>query len=90
VFKVFAAVLLVGGVLAAVVSLSRMHGENISSSQQLIVFFSIVGGAIFAASAMAFFGYMLQLLVAIHFDIRFVDSQEAAIVMERAARHSTP
>ena len=67
VFKSVAAVVLVSGVLAAALSLSRLHGENASSNEQLSVVFGIVGGTIIAASAMAFFGYVLQLLVTIHF-----------------------
>ena len=74
-FKTLAIATLGIGILAAT-ELARstsIHGNDRTASVA-----GVVGGTIIAASAMAFFGYVLQLLVAIHFDVRFEESAKLA------------
>src|ERR1035437_9821374 len=78
VFKALALLVLVAGVIAAVESGHSLHSVGASNSNVIAVVVGIVGGTIIAASAMAFFGYVLQLLVAIHFDVRYVESAKLA------------
>lgn len=87
VFKTLAVVIVGIGILAAV-ELSR--STSISSSDRTASVAGVVGGTIIAASAMAFFGYVLQLLVTIHFDARFSDSEELANDLEAHQEQPTP
>jgi hypothetical protein len=83
VFKTLAVVTLGIGILAAT-ELARstsIHGSDRTASVA-----GVVGGTIIAASAMAFFGYVLQLLVAIHFDVRYEESAKLADAIESNRR----
>ena len=83
VFKTLAIVTLAIGILAAT-ELARstsIHGSDRTASVA-----GVVGGTIIAASAMAFFGYVLQLLVAIHFDVRCEESAKLADAIESNQR----
>jgi hypothetical protein len=82
VFKVLASLVLVAGAVAAFESARALHTVGASNDNVIAVVAGIIGGTIIAASAMAFFGYVLQLLVAIHFDVRFADSAKQAKDME--------
>jgi hypothetical protein len=64
--------------VAAVETVKALHTSGASNDNVVAAVAGIVGGTIIAASAMAFFGYVLQLLVAIHFDVRFAESSKLA------------
>jgi hypothetical protein len=83
VFKTLALLVLVAGAVAAFETGHALHTNGASNSTVVAVVAGIVGGTIIAASAMAFFGYVLQVLVAIHFDVRHEESA-------KAAEHLTP
>jgi hypothetical protein len=78
VFKSLAALVLIAGAVAAFESARALHTVGASTDNVVAVVAGIVGGTIIAASAMACFGYVLQLLVAIHFDVRYVESAQQA------------
>jgi ABC-type polysaccharide/polyol phosphate export permease len=78
VFKVLAALVIISGAVAAFESARGLHSTGTSNGIVIAVVAGIIGGTIIAASAMAFFGYVLQLLVAIHFDVRNVESSKLA------------
>ena len=78
VFKALALLVLAAGAVAAAESGRALHSVGASSGNVIAVVVGIVAGTIIAASATAFFGYVLQLLVAIHFDVRFVESAKLA------------
>jgi hypothetical protein len=78
VFKTLAAALIALGTLSAIEAGRTLHSQGASGGNQVAVVAGIVGGTIIAASAMAFFGYVLQLLVAIHFDVRYAESSKTA------------
>jgi hypothetical protein len=78
VFKGLAFLMLIAGAIAAVEAGHNLHSVGSGNGNVIAVVVGIVGGTIIAASAMAFFGYVLQLLVAIHFDVRFDASAKQA------------
>jgi len=78
VFKGLAWLVLAAGVLSAIEAASALHHVGSSNGNIVALVAGIIGGTIIAASAMAFFGYVLQLLVAIHFDVRFAESSKEA------------
>jgi hypothetical protein len=71
VFKTLAIIVLIGGAISALEATTTVHQHNVSGTDEGLIVAAIVAGTIIAASAMAFFGYLLQLLVAIHFDTRY-------------------
>ncbi|MGA2304724.1 MAG: hypothetical protein ABSH29_11035 [Acidimicrobiales bacterium] len=77
-FKTLAALLIALGALSAIEAARTLHEHRASGGNQIAVVAGIIGGTIIAASAMAFFGYVLQLLVAIHFDVRYAESSQTA------------
>jgi hypothetical protein len=81
VFKALALLVVIAGVVAAVESGRAIHSVGGSNSNVIAVVAGIIGGTIIAASAMAFFGYVLQLLVALHFDVRYEESSKVAETM---------
>ena len=87
IFKTLAVVIVGIGILAAV-ELSR--STSISGHDKTAAVAGVVGGTIIAASAMAFFGYLLQLLVTIHFDVRFSDSEKLANDLEASQKQPAP
>ena len=86
VFQVLAWVVLAAGALSAVEASRALHDVGASHGNVLAVVAGIIGGTIIAASAMAFFGYVLQLLVAIHYDVRLEESSRAARELDASAQ----
>lgn len=84
VFKGLAIVVLVVGIVAAIETRNNLRSIGASTNEQTAVVAGVIAGTIIAASAMAFFGYVMQLLVAIHFDIRFADAHDDARAAEQA------
>jgi hypothetical protein len=76
-FKVLAMCVVVAGVFAAVEGSRVLQGTGLGGSKPVVVL-GIVGVTVVAASALAFFGYVLELLVAVHYDVRFSDAKEEA------------
>ena len=74
VFKGLAALILVGGIIVAVEVSRNLNQNYVSRSHDAAIVGGVVAGTIVAASTMAFFGYVLQLLTAIHYDIRYKDA----------------
>jgi len=64
VFLTVSAILLILGAFAAPVAYRRMSNQGDGGHAEVLVIVSIVAGAILAASVFAFFGYVLQLLMA--------------------------
>lgn len=79
VFKVLAVVIIAIGTLAAV---EVARSSTITGNDRIASVAGVIGGTIIAAAAMAFFGYVLQLLVAIHYDVRFVESAKRAAQLQ--------
>ena len=63
VFKTLAVIVLIGGTISALEAITTVHQHNVSGTDEGLIVAGIVAGSIIAASAMAFFGYLLQLLV---------------------------
>jgi hypothetical protein len=85
VFKVLAWVVLASGALSAFEAAHALHDGGASNGNIVAVVAGIVGGTIIAASAMAFFAYVLQLLVAIHFDVRMEAASKEAKLLAHPA-----
>jgi hypothetical protein len=85
VFHVLAWIVIIGGVVAALTAYRQLHGNGSSNSDVAVVGGSILGGTIFTAAVLAFFGYVLELLVAIHFDVRMPEAWDIAKAREVAA-----
>jgi hypothetical protein len=85
VFHVLAWIVIIGGVVAALTAYRQLHGNGSSNSDVAVVVGSILGGTIFTAAVLAFFGYVLELLVAIHFDVRMPEAWDIAKAREVAA-----
>jgi hypothetical protein len=66
VFHVLAWLVVVGGAVAY----RHLHGDGSSPSGIGVVVGIILAGTIVTSAMSAFFGYVLELLVAIHFDVR--------------------
>ncbi|MGO8824263.1 MAG: hypothetical protein ACLQU9_03375 [Acidimicrobiales bacterium] len=76
-FKVFAVVVVAAGVVAAVLVGRSLHADGAGGDTAAVVV-GIIGGSVVAAAAIAFFGFVLELLIAIHFGVRFSDSAREA------------
>jgi hypothetical protein len=74
VFHVLAWLVVLGGFVAAATAYRHLHGDGSSNSDVAVVVGSILGGTILTSAMLAFFGYVLELLVAIHFDVRMQDA----------------
>jgi hypothetical protein len=85
VFHVLAWLVAIGGVVAAAAAYRHLHGDGSSNSNVAVVVGSILGGTIVTAAMLAFFGYVLELLVAIHFDVRMPDAWTIATTRRAAA-----
>jgi hypothetical protein len=85
VFHVLAWLVVIGGVVAAATAYRHLHGDGSSNSDVAFVVGSILGGTILTAAMLAFFGYVLELLVAIHFDVRMPDAWTIATTRRAAA-----
>jgi hypothetical protein len=85
VFHVLAWLVVIGGVVAAAAAYRHLHGDGSSNSDVAVVVGSILGGTILTAAMLAFFGYVLELLVAIHFDVRMPDAWTIATTRRAAA-----
>jgi hypothetical protein len=72
-FFVLAILVLIGGLIAVVSEGIALHHDGVSGVQAASVIIGIIGGTIIAAATIAFFGFVLELLVAIHFGLRFQD-----------------
>jgi hypothetical protein len=76
VFKTLAALVLAGGVIAGVETVRALHDNGTPNGTIAAVTVGVAAGTIIAASSMAFFGYVIELLVAIHFDTRFSEAAD--------------
>jgi hypothetical protein len=85
VFHVLAWLVVIGGLVAAGTAYRHLHGDGSSNSNVAIVVGCILGGTIVTAAMLAFFGYVLELLVAIHFDVRMPDAWTIATTRRAAA-----
>jgi hypothetical protein len=85
VLHVLAWIVIIGGVVAALSAYRQLHGNGSSNSDVAMVVGSILGGTIFTAAVLGFFGYVLELLVAIHFDVRMPEAWDIAKAREVAA-----
>jgi hypothetical protein len=85
VFHVLAWLVVIGGVVAAATAYRHLHGDGSPNSDVAVVVGSILGGTILTAAMLAFFGYVLELLVAIHFDVRMPDAWKIATTRRAAA-----
>jgi hypothetical protein len=70
-FKSLAALILIAGVVCAEGAGQALADGGMSGGGVFAVVVGIVVGTIIAASTMAFFGYVLQLLISIHFGNRY-------------------
>jgi hypothetical protein len=85
VLHILAWLVVVGGVVAAATVYRHLHGDGSSNGDVAVVVGSILGGSILTAAMLAFFGYVLELLVAIHFDVRMPDAWTTATTRRAAA-----
>ena len=85
VLHVLAWLVVIGGVVAAATVYRHLHGDRSSNGEVAVVVGSILGGSILTAAMLAFFGYVLELLVAIHFDVRMPDAWTTATTRRAAA-----
>ncbi|MGD0747199.1 MAG: hypothetical protein ABSB68_05265 [Acidimicrobiales bacterium] len=76
-FKVLALVVVGAGVIAAILVGRALHADGVGGETAVAVA-AIVSGSVVVASAIAFFGFVLELLIAIHFGVRFADSAREA------------
>jgi len=77
VFHVLAWVVLFIGAVSAIEAGRTLHNNGATTNNEVAVVAGIIVGTIIAASTVAFFGYVLQLLTAIHYDVRFSDTWAA-------------
>jgi hypothetical protein len=77
VFRILAALILIGGAISAAVTGHDMHQNGYSNAEVTEAVIGIVVGTIVSASAMLFFTFVLELLRAIHFDLRHDDAVKA-------------
>jgi hypothetical protein len=63
VFKTLAVIAILGGAISALDAITTVHQYSVSGTDEGLIVAAIVAGTIIAAAAMAFFGYLLQLLV---------------------------
>lgn len=85
IFHVLAWLVVIGGVVAAATAYRHLHGDGSSHGDVVVVVGSILGGTILTAAMLAFFGYVLELLVALHFDVRMPDAWAIAQTRRAAA-----
>ena len=78
VFKTLAVLILLSGAGSAISAAKLLHDNGTTGGNEAAIVAGIVTGTIIAASSMAFFGYVLQLLIAIHFDVRYAESSQTA------------
>ncbi|MHB1510136.1 MAG: hypothetical protein ACYCST_12230 [Acidimicrobiales bacterium] len=72
VFKVAAVLALLVGALAAI------HIDQTVQTHRVVILYGIAGGTILIACVLAFFGYVLDLLVALHFDSHHAEASTLA------------
>ena len=77
VFRILAALILIRGAISATVTGHDMHQNGYSNTEVTEAVIGIVAGTIVSASAMLFFTFVLELLRAIHFDLRHEDAVKA-------------
>jgi hypothetical protein len=85
VFKLLAMFVVVSGAFAAVEGSRVLQGSGLGGSKPVVVL-GIAGVTVVAASALAFFGYVLELLVAVHYDVRFSDARQEVAAEESEQR----
>jgi hypothetical protein len=68
VFKVAALIVLIAGAISAWQTAVHLHDNGMGAAGIIAVTVGIAAGTILAASTLAFFGYVLQLLVALQYD----------------------
>jgi len=83
-FKVFAVIVVGAGVIAAILIGRSLHADGAGGNTAAVVV-GIIGGSVVAASAVAFFGFVLELLIAIHFGVRFSDSAREAARLDQVS-----
>jgi hypothetical protein len=66
-----------GGGVLAIEEWVNLHRNGASSDTISVVLACTISGAIVSAAFMAFFGFVLQLLRAIHFDVRLSEIRES-------------
>lgn len=84
IFKVLAWVVVVAGAAAAALVGRTLHADG-GGRDTAVAILGIIGGTAVAAAAIGFFGYVLELLIAIHYGVRFSDS-----ALEAARQESSP
>jgi hypothetical protein len=72
-FLVASVLILCGGAAAVFEEIVRFRRDGVSGDTVSIAVASTVVGALITASLMAFLGYVLQLLRALHFDVRLTE-----------------
>ena len=87
-FKIFAWVFLAIGAFGAVKADQALRDISTSGDAQAAIVTGIALVTIFAACALGFFGYTVELLVAIHFDTRYEQSQQEADAIVQEMRQT--
>jgi uncharacterized membrane protein YidH (DUF202 family) len=82
-FMVAAGVVLIAGAASAYLTVGQLHDRGLGARETLAIIIGIAAVTILVASALAFFGYVLELLVTLHFDASYARSARAAEQMAR-------